>query len=123
MAPGTKKVAGLWAARERAAPGQPSKSSSRSHLRLDRIVEINLMDGGIDFAALRTHALEVRARAAGKDFLDLTEAQLRAQTSGDAHRQFGFALGEIAEDVQGRIDTVDGEAHGMRKIGIQQQKF
>src|SRR5271154_6805704 len=96
---------------------------SRSHLGLDGIIEINLVNGGVNGTAFGADIFQIGVRAAGQNFVNLAETQLRAQAAGDAHWELGFALGEVAEYVQGGINAVHGKAHGVRKIRIEQKEF
>lgn len=61
--------------------------------RLDGIVKIDLLDGGVGLGALPADAIDIGDGAGGHDFVDLTEAESGAQASGDAHGLLGFALG------------------------------
>jgi len=95
----------------------------RGKFGLDGVVEIDFVDGGVNFVAFVADVLQVGVDTFGHDFVDLTVAELRAQAACNARGELGAALREVADKMKSGVDAVDGEANRMRKFGIQEQEF
>src|SRR5208337_497083 len=97
--------------------------SSRNQSRLDGIIKINLLDGGVGLGALPADAIDVGGGAGGQDLVDLTEAESGAQASGDADWLLRLALGQFGDSSERGVEAVDRKCDRVRKAGIEQEKF
>src|SRR5580698_4364110 len=80
---------------------------SRDQRRLYRIIKIDLLDRGMRLGTLPANAVDISAGPGRHDFLDLAEAQGRAQASREAHRLLGLTLGQLSNGEQRGMHAID----------------
>src|ERR1700722_4086289 len=81
------------------------------------------MNRGMRLCALPTDAVYVTLRAGGQNFLDLAEAQGGAESAREPDGLFRLSLRQFADGAKRGVNAVDGEAHRMREVRIQQKEF
>src|SRR6185436_882942 len=92
--------------------------------RLDRVRNVGLIECAMHLPALAQQLLQIGMQSAGHDLVDLTETKCRSQTPGNAFDPLRAAASSFPPDfLNGRFQSLRGEANGMRKARMQDQEF